>query len=256
MKQEPFSKQELERYARHLCLPRIGLEGQRKLKQSSVLIVGLGGLGSSLALLMATAGIGTIGLLDDDIVKLGNLPRQVLYTYDDIGDLKAVAAEKRLCQRNPEVLLRVYCQKLLEDNAEKIIRDFDLVLDGTDNLSARRIINQACVHHNKPYIYGAVDYFDGQVSVFWKGKGPCLNCLYPLEEKEDLYPNETLHGVLSTLPTLVSTIQATEAIKIITGAGKPLIGRLLIIDGLNGEFQNVAIKNDQNCEVCGLPQHN
>ena len=256
MKQEPFSKQELERYARHLCLPRIGLEGQRKLKQSSVLIVGLGGLGSSLALLMATAGIGTIGLLDDDIVKLGNLPRQVLYTHDDINDLKAVAAEKRLRQRNPEVKLRVYCQKLVEDNAEKIIRDFDLVLDGTDNLPTRRLINQTCVHLNKPYIYGAVDYFDGQVSVFWAGQSPCLNCLYPRDEKKDPSPNEPLHGVLSTLPTMVSTIQSTEAIKIITGAGKPLVGRLLIIDGLNGEFQDVAIRQDQNCEVCRKSPHN
>ena len=255
MGRDSLSENELERYARQIFLPQVGEKGQLKLKESSVLIVGLGGLGSSIALLMAGTGIGTLGLLDDDIVKLGNLPRQVLYTTADIGEFKAAAAKKRLTQRNPEVSFRVHQQKLTLENAEEIIRDYDLIMDGSDNLFTRRVINQTCVAVGKPYVYGAANNFDGMISVFCIKEGPCFNCLFPQGETREHAYDEDLSGVLSTLPTTVSAIQSTEAIKMITGIGKPLIGRLQIFNGLIGEFHTIEIKKNPHCAVCGDPKH-
>lgn len=251
MADEVFSEQELERYFHHISLPGLGLAGQRKIKQSSILIVGLGGLGSTNALLLASAGIGQLGLIDDDIVKLGNLPRQFLYDTEMIGTPKVTVARKRLLERNPDVLINVYNHKLTEDNAIDLIQNYDLVVDGTDNLATRRLINKTCVRLEKPYIFGAVDLYDGQVSVFWAKHGPCLACLYPTLEAETSLQEFSHLSVLSTIPGIVSTIQATEALKLITGVGQPLMGRLLLISMQNNEFHCVKIKKQVSCKICG-----
>jgi len=251
VKNVSFSPQELERYARNLSLPHFGQQAQAKIKQSAVLVVGLGGLGSNAAAFLAGAGIGRIGLLDDDVINRSNLPRQVLYTNEDIGEPKAVIAQKHLMERNPNVAFQVYNQKLDENNAFEIIQGYDLVMDGTDNLATRKIINKTCVDLGKPYIHGAVSLYDGQVSVFWAKQGPCFACLFPSIETETLKPDEIPFGVLSTLPALVSTIQSTEALKMITGIGTPLIGQLLMIDGLNGIFRRIEIKKRDSCPICG-----
>lgn len=246
-----FSERELERYYHHISLPHFGLAGQRKVKQSAVLIVGLGGLGSTSALLLASAGVGQLGLIDDDRVKLGNLPRQFLYNTEEIGMPKVTVAKKRLLERNPDVMINVYNHKLTEDNAIDLIKNYDLVVDGTDNLSSRRLINKTCAHLEKPYIFGAVDLYDGQVSVFWAKFGPCLACLFPKLEVESSLREFSHLSVLSTLPAIISTLQAAEALKLITGIGKPLIGRLLMFNAQNSEFQTVEIEKRASCKICG-----
>jgi len=248
---EAFSPQELERYARNLSLPQFGQQAQAKIKGSAVLIVGLGGLGSTSATYMTAAGVGQIGLLDNDIIRLSNLPRQVLYNTEELGEPKVRVAKKRLLERNPEVVFQDYQLRLDQTNAHEIISHYDLVLDGTDNLWTRKIINQTCVNLDKPYIYGGASLYDGQVSVFWAKHGPCFSCLFPSIETETSTPDESPLGVLSTLPGIVSTIQSTEALKLITGIGTPLIGQLLMIDGLNGVFHRIEIKKRDSCPICG-----
>lgn len=241
----------LERYARHIALPHVGGAGQSKLKAASALVVGLGGLGSVSALYLTLAGLGKIGLVDDDQVNLSNLHRQILYTSADIGQTKMDLAFEKLKSHNPEVEIVPYPQRLTSDNASSIIQNFDLVVDGTDNLSTRYVINQVCVAQDKPYVYGAVNLFDGHVSVFHASKGPCLACLYPQIQQAQREKREDQLAVLNTLPAVVGALQAAEVIKVLVGMGKPLIGQLLIYNALAVAFEHVIVEKKPNCPVCG-----
>jgi adenylyltransferase/sulfurtransferase len=242
---------ELERYTRHVHLPHMGTEGQQKLKVGSVLVVGLGGLGCVSALYLTLAGVGKIGLIEDDRISLHNLHRQILYTNDDLGVDKLSLAAYRLEQHNPEVEFKTYHQRLTQDNALDVVQDFDLVIDGTDNLETRHVINRTCTTLGKAFIYGAVNLFDGQLSIFHASQGPCLACVFPhIPVVEKVKPPERL-AVLNTLPGVVGALQAAEAIKLITSMGKPLIGKLLIYTALNAHFEQVEIKKKPACEVCG-----
>jgi molybdopterin/thiamine biosynthesis adenylyltransferase len=241
---------ELERYTRHVSLPHMGSEGQQRLKGASVLVVGVGGLGCVSALYLTLAGVGRMGLVEDDRVTLNNLHRQILYTTDDLGKDKLSLAAQRLEQHNPEIDFKTYSQRLTQDNALDIIWDFDLVIDGTDNLETRHVINRACATTGKAFIYGAVNLFDGQVSVFQASQGPCLACVFPQipQGKQDKSLEHL--AVLNTLPAVVGALQAAEAIKMITGLGKPLIGKLLIYNALNATFEQVEIHKNLACRVC------
>ena len=242
---------ELERYTRHVSLPHMGSEGQQRLKGASVLIVGLGGLGSVSALYLTLAGVGRVGLIEKDRVSLHNLHRQILYTSDDLGEDKLSLAAHSLKQHNPEVDLKTYPQRLTQDNALDIIKDFDLVIDGTDNLETRHVINRTCVSLGKAFIYAAVNLFDGQISVFQASQGPCLACVFPQISQAEQEKSPEHLAVLNTLPAVVGALQAAEAIKMITGLGKPLIGKLLIYNALNATFERVEIQKNPICQVCG-----
>lgn len=244
-------KSALDRYARHIALPHVGGAGQLKLKAASALVVGLGGLGSVSALYLTLAGLGKMGLVEDDQVDLSNLQRQILYTSEDIGQSKIDLAVQRLKDHNPEVEIMPFPQRLTPDNAPSIIQDFDLVVDGTDNLTTRHVINQVCVAQDKPYVYGAVNLFDGQVSVFHASKGPCLACLYPQIRQAERDKREDQLAVLNALPAVVGALQAAETLKVIIGMGKPLIGQLLIYNALAVAFEQVIVEKNPNCPVCG-----
>lgn len=246
-----FSSSELARFTRHMSLPRFGQKGQAQIKRSSALVVGLGGLGSVSTLYLALAGIGTLGLIEDDQVSLDNLHRQILYRTVDIGSSKVEIAAQRLQEHNPEVNLKVFSQRLDCDNVQKIVGDFDLVVDGTDNLITRQVINQTCAAQNKPYVYGAVNLFDGQVSVFHASKGPCLACIFPQAPEEEQEKHADQLAVLSTLPAVVSSFQTTEVLKLIVGMGNPLVGKLLIYNALNATVEHIQIEKDPDCPVCG-----
>lgn len=246
-----LSDSEDERYLRHIFLPKFGQEGQARLKAASVLIVGLGGLGSISSLYLSLAGLGTVGLIEDDLVSLSNLHRQILYTTDDIGKPKLEIAAKRLKQHNPEVELITYPHRLTEGNAQEILNRFDLVVDGTDNLKTRQVINQTCVVLDKPYIYGAVNLYDGQVSVFHAPQGPCLVCIFPQAPQEGQEKGVEQMAVINSLPAVIGALQTTEVIKLIVGLGKPLIGELLIYNALNAAIEQVAIEKNPHCPVCG-----
>ena len=241
----------LERYIRHVHLPHMGSEGQQRLKAGSVVVVGLGGLGCVSALYLTLAGVGRIGLVEDDRVNLHNLHRQILYTNDDLGVDKLSLAAYRLEQHNPEVEFKTYPQRLTQDNALDIIRDFDLVIDGTDNLETRHVINRTCATLDKVYIFGAVNLFDGQLSVFHASQGPCLACVFPQMPHVEKINHQERLAVLNTLPGVVGALQAAEAIKLITKLGKPLIGKLLIFNALNSTFEQVEIQKNPVCQVCG-----
>ncbi len=215
------------------------------------MVVGVGGLGSVSSLYLCLAGLGTIGLMEDDRVSRDNLHRQILYSTEDVGEPKLARAAEKLKRHNPEVDLITYPYKLTGENALATIRNYDLVIDGTDNVQARQVINQACVTLDKPYIYGAVNLFDGQVSVFHASKGPCWRCLYPHRSGNDREKTAEQLAVLNTLPAVVAALQATEAIKLITEVGKLLIGKLLLYNGLNASFERVEITKDPLCPVCG-----
>ncbi len=250
MDREVLSDDELKRYSRHLSLPGIGIEGQKRIKKSSVLIVGVGGLGSITALMLACAGVGRIGLIDHDKVELSNLQRQILYTPENVNNKKVTIAKDRLLAHNPDIAVEVYPTRLTEDNANGIIGGYDLVLDGTDNIPTRKIVNQSCVELDKPFIFGAVSYFDGQVSVFHASRGPCYACFlpeteYPIEQRKER------NSVISTLPGIVGALQATEALKIICNLGELLIGKLLIINSLASDFHHFEIQKKKNCPICG-----
>jgi molybdopterin/thiamine biosynthesis adenylyltransferase len=251
MDKKEITDLEFERYTRHVLLPHMGSEGQQKLKASSVLVVGVGGLGCVSALYLTLAGVGRIGLVEDDLVSLNNLHRQVLYTNDDLGKDKLSLAAHRLEHHNPKVEFETYPQRLTQDNALDIIQGFDLVIDGTDNLETRHVINRTCAGLGKAFIYGAVNLFDGQVSVFKASQGPCLACVFPhiMQTEKEKSPERL--AVLNTLPGVVGALQATEAIKLITGLGKTLIGKLLIYTALNAAFEQVEIYKNLACLVCG-----
>ena len=239
------------RYSRHLILPEIGVDGQRALKRARVLLVGAGGLGSPAALYLAAAGVGTIGLVDFDAVDVSNLQRQVLHGTSDVGRSKLDSARDRLADINPHVHVEGFPVRLTAQNAHEIAEGFDLIVDGTDNFATRYLVNDLCVLLGVPNVYGSIFRFDGQASVFATEAGPCYRCLYREPPPAGLVPACAEGGVLGVLPGLVGTIQATEAIKLITGAGTPLIGRLLLIDALHWRQRTVRIRKDPGCPACG-----
>jgi adenylyltransferase/sulfurtransferase len=239
------------RYSRHLMLPEIGEEGQKKLLQAKVLMIGAGGLGSPLGLYLAAAGVGTIGIVEFDVVDLSNLQRQILHTQDEIGKSKLDSAEKRIKGMNPDTRVVKHAAKISSENALEILRDYDLVIDGTDNFPTRYLVNDACVLLNKPNIYGSIFRFEGQATVFKPKEGPCYRCLYPEPPPPGMVPSCAEGGVLGILPGVIGVIQATEAVKLIVGKGKPLIGRLLLYNALDMTFRTLKLKRDTHCPVCG-----
>ncbi len=248
----PLSHEELLRYSRHLTLPDVGLEGQSKLKDARVLLIGAGGLGSPAALYLAAAGVGTLGLVDFDLVDRSNLQRQILHGTSGIGMAKTDSARERLSDVNPHVQLETFGAKLTSANALDILRDFDVVVDGSDNFPTRYLVNDACVLLGKPDVYGAVFRFDGQVSVFSAKDGPCYRCLYAEPPPPDLVPSCADGGVLGVLPGIIGSLQALETIKLVVGIGEPLIGRLVLFDGRRLQFREMALEKDQDCPVCGV----
>lgn len=246
----PLADHERQRYARHLSLPEIGPEGQARLKASSVLVIGAGGLGSPAALYLAAAGVGTIGLVDFDRVELSNLQRQVLFDTSMLGQGKAAAARDRLARLNPDITLQVHEQKLDAHNLPELLAGYDVVLDGTDRLAVRYLINDACVLHGKPLVSAAIHRFEGQALTVLPRRSPCYRCLYP-SSAEGLVPNCATAGVLGVLPGVMGSLQATEAIKLLAGIGEVLAGRLLTFDALGLRFQEFRFPRRRDCAVCG-----
>jgi molybdopterin/thiamine biosynthesis adenylyltransferase/rhodanese-related sulfurtransferase len=242
---------ELQRYARHLILPHVELEGQRRLKAARILIVGAGGLGSPVALYLAAAGVGTLGLVDFDVVDVTNLQRQLLHGTADVGRTKLDSARDRLREVNPHVHVETHAVRLTSDNALDILRGYDLVVDGTDNFATRYLTNDACVLLGKPNVYGSIFRFEGQASVFATADGPCYRCLFPEPPPPGLVPSCAEGGVLGVLPGMIGTIQAAEAIKLVLGVGSSLAGRLLLVDALTMEFRTVKLRRDPACPACG-----
>jgi len=248
---ESLDPREIARYSRHLVLPEVGTEGQLRLRAASVLVVGAGGLGCPVAIYLAAAGVGRIGLVDFDAVDVSNLQRQILFATDDVGRPKVVAAAERLRGINPHVEIVPHGERLGADNALEMLRGYDLVVDGTDNFPTRYLINDACVLGGKTNVYGSIFRFEGQVSVFAGDAGPCYRCLYPEPPPAGAVPNCAEGGVLGVLPGIIGTLQATEAIKLLLGRGRSLRGRLLLFDALEMRFRELRLRRDQNCPVCG-----
>jgi adenylyltransferase/sulfurtransferase len=246
-----LTREELSRYARHLILPEVGAEGQQKLKAARVLCVGAGGLGSPLALYLAAAGVGTLGLVDFDVVDASNLQRQILHTTRDVGRKKLDSAEEKLAALNPAVHVVKHETMLSSANALDILKDYDIVADGTDNFPTRYLVNDACVLLGKLNVYGSVFRFEGQASVFATREGPCYRCLYPEPPPPGMVPSCAEGGVLGILPGLIGIIQATEVIKLVLGKGEPLVGRLLLVDALSMRFRELKLKKNPECPVCG-----
>jgi len=246
-----LSALEVLRYSRHLIMPEIGLEGQLKLKAGKVLAIGAGGLGSPLSLYLAAAGVGKIGIVDFDVVDLTNLQRQILHSTESVGRPKLESAKARLQALNPEVQIELYETRLTSENALDILRDYDVIADGTDNFATRYLVNDACVLLGKPNVYGSIFRFEGQASVFGTADGPCYRCLYPEPPPPGLVPSCAEGGVLGILPGIIGVIQATETIKLLLGIGEPLCGRLLLFDALRMSFHTLKIKKDPNCPICG-----
>ena len=246
-----LSNDEVLRYSRHLIMPEVGMEGQQKLKAARVLCIGTGGLGSPLALYLAAAGVGTLGLVDFDVVDFTNLQRQVIHFTSDVGRPKLESARQKIAAINPFVNVKPFNTKLTSQNALEIFRDFDIIVDGTDNFPTRFLVNDACVFTGKPNVYGSIFRFEGQASVFATKEGPCYRCLYPEPPPPGLVPSCAEGGVLGILPGLVGLIQATETIKLILGSGDPLIGRLLLVDALGMKFRELKLRKNPDCVVCG-----
>jgi sulfur-carrier protein adenylyltransferase/sulfurtransferase len=247
-----LTKEEVARYSRHLIMPEVGMEGQRKLKAASILLVGTGGLGSPLGLYLAAAGVGRLGLVDFDVVDHSNLQRQIIHGTKDVGRPKIQSAKDRLADVNPHVQLDTYEFALRSENALDVIKNYDLVIDGTDNFQTRYLVNDASVLLGKPNVYGSIFRFDGQASVFYpQAGGPCYRCLYPEPPPPGLVPSCAEGGVLGILPGIIGVIQATEAIKLIIGEGEPLIGRLLLFDALKMKFRELKLRKNPDCPLCG-----
>ncbi|MGB3681876.1 MAG: molybdopterin-synthase adenylyltransferase MoeB [Rubrobacteraceae bacterium] len=246
-----LSNEEIGRYSRHLIMPEVALDGQKKLKQAKVLTIGTGGLGSPLALYLAAAGVGTIGIVDFDVVDESNLQRQILHGTSDVGRPKVDSARDKLEDINPNVNIVVHEEALTSENALDILADYDVIVDGTDNFPTRYLVNDACVLLGKPNVYGSIFRFEGQASVFWAEEGPCYRCLYPEPPPPGLVPSCAEGGVLGILPGAIGTIQATETVKLILGIGEPLVGRLLLYDALGMSFREMKLRKDPNCPVCG-----
>jgi len=246
-----LNHEEILRYSRHLLIPEVGLDGQRKLKNSSALVIGTGGLGSPVALYLAAAGVGRIGLVDYDVVDSSNLQRQVIHGTSTIGKLKVESAKAKLQDLNPDVQIDVYNEPYTSENAMRIAKDYDVIIDGTDNFPTRYLTNDVSVFLGKPNIYGSIFRFDGQVSVFYAKEGPCYRCLFPEPPPPGLVPSCAEGGVLGVLPGTIGTLQATEALKVLLGIGEPLIGKLLLYNALDMTFDFVKLKKNPNCRVCG-----
>ena len=248
---DSLSPPELERYARHLSLPNVGLDGQRRLKRARVLLVGAGGLGSPAALYLAAAGVGHIGVVDFDVVAASNLQRQILHGTGDVARRKTDSARDRLYDVNPHVRVETYDERLTSHNALAVVREYDLVVDGTDNFATRYLTNDACVLLGRPNVYASVSRFEGQAAVFATAGGPCYRCIFPEPPPPGSVPSCAEGGVLGVLPGLLGTIQATEAIKLITGVGESLAGRLLLVDAARMHFRTVQLRRDPACPACG-----
>jgi sulfur-carrier protein adenylyltransferase/sulfurtransferase len=248
---QPLSHEEVRRYSRHLIMPEVGMAGQKKLKASSVLLVGAGGLGSPLAMYLAAAGVGRIGLVDYDAVDYSNLQRQIIHGTKDVGRSKLASAKARIEDINPHVQVDGYETPLTSQNALEILTPYDIIIDGTDNFPTRYLTNDACVLLGKPNVYGSIYRFDGQASVFYAKEGPCYRCLFPEPPPPGLVPSCAEGGVLGILPGTIGTIQATEAIKLLLGVGSSLIGRLLLYDALSMSFDEVELRKNPNCPICG-----
>jgi adenylyltransferase/sulfurtransferase len=248
---EPLTNDEVKRYSRHLIMPEVGVEGQRKLKASRVLCIGAGGLGSPVAMYLAAAGVGTLGIVDFDTVDFSNLQRQILHGTPDVGRPKLDSAKDKLHALNPEIDIETYEVALSSQNAMKLFEPYDVIVDGTDNFPTRYLVNDACVLLGKPNAYGSIFRFEGQASVFATKDGPCYRCLYPEPPPPGLVPSCAEGGVLGVLPGLIGVIQATEAVKLIMGIGEPLIGRFLIYDALRMRFRELKLRKDPECPVCG-----
>ena len=246
-----LSNDEILRYSRHLIMPEVGMEGQQKLKAAKVLCIGAGGLGSPLALYLTAAGVGTLGIVDFDVVDYTNLQRHIIHSTADVGRKKRESAGEKLKAINPFLNLRTFETKLTSDNALELFREFDIIADGTDNFPTRYLVNDACVITGKPNVYGSIFRFEGQASVFATEQGPCYRCLYPEPPPPGLVPSCAEGGVLGILPGLVGVIQATETIKLILGQGQPLIGRLLLVDALGMNFRELKLRKNPDCPVCG-----
>ncbi|MGH9684082.1 MAG: molybdopterin-synthase adenylyltransferase MoeB [Candidatus Acidiferrales bacterium] len=246
-----LTKDEILRYSRHLIMPEVGMEGQLKLKQAKVLCIGTGGLGAPLGLYLAAAGVGRIGLIDFDSVDFTNLQRQVLFGTGDVGRPKIEAAANRLRDLNPEIEIDTFEARLTSENALDILKDYDLVVDGTDNFPTRYLVNDACVLLGKPNVYGSIFRFEGQITIFGYQGGPCYRCLYPEPPPPGLVPSCAEGGVLGVLPGIVGTIQAAETLKLIIGKGEPLVGRLLLFDALAMRFRELKLRKNPGCPVCG-----
>jgi adenylyltransferase/sulfurtransferase len=246
-----LSHEEILRYSRHLILPDVGVEGQRRLKAARVLLVGAGGLGSPAALYLAAAGVGTLGLVDFDVVDRTNLQRQILHGTSTVGRPKLESARERIQDINPHVAVETFETRLTSENALEILREFDIVVDGTDNFPTRYLVNDACVLLGKPNVYGSIFRFEGQASVFATTEGPCYRCLYAEPPPPGLVPSCAEGGVLGVLPGIIGCIQANEAIKLILGRGEPLVGRLLLFDALKLKFRELQLTKDPDCPVCG-----
>ena len=246
-----LSHAEIRRYSRHLIVPEVGLEGQKKLKASSVLLIGAGGLGAPMAMYLAAAGVGRIGIVDFDVVDESNLQRQVIHGTSSVGKSKLESARERIAEINPYVQVDEYKFPLTSENALEVLAPYDVIADGTDNFPTRYLVNDACVLLGKPNVYGSIFRFEGQASVFWAEQGPCYRCLYPEPPPPGLVPSCAEGGVLGILPGTIGTIQATETLKLLLGIGKPLVGRLLLYNALDMEFREMKLRKDPNCPVCG-----
>jgi molybdopterin/thiamine biosynthesis adenylyltransferase/rhodanese-related sulfurtransferase len=246
-----LSREEIQRYSRHLIMPEVGMEGQLKLKRARVLTIGTGGLGAPLGLYLAAAGVGHLGLVDFDVVDSSNLQRQVTFTTADVGKPKSEAAKARLSALNPAIEIVSYETRLTSDNALELFRGYDIIVDGTDNFPTRFLVNDACILLGKPNVYGSIFRFEGQATVFGYPDGPCYRCLYPEPPPPGLVPSCAEGGVLGVLPGIVGSIQAMETIKLILGAGEPLVGRLLLFDALAMRFRELKLRKNPDCPMCG-----
>ena len=246
-----LSVNEVKRYSRHLIIPDVGMTGQKRLKNAKVLVVGAGGLGSPALLYLAAAGVGTLGIVDFDVVDESNLQRQIIHGVSDIDKPKAESARNSIKEINPLVEVVLHEERLDSDNALDIFRPYDLIVDGTDNFATRYLVNDACVLLGKPYVWGSIYRFDGQASVFWAEYGPCYRCLYPEPPPPGMVPSCAEGGVLGVLCASIGSIQVNEAIKVITGIGDPLVGRLMIYDALEMNYRSVKVRKDPECPVCG-----
>ena len=247
-----LSKDEILRYSRHLIMPEVGMAGQLKLKQAKVLTIGAGGLGSPLALYLAAAGVGKLGMVDFDVVDYTNLQRQIIHDTDDVGRLKLDSAKDTIGDINPNVEVIPHHERLTSDNALKIFADYDIVVDGTDNFPTRYLVNDACVLLGKPNVYGSIFRFEGQVSIFYAKEGPCYRCLYPEPPPPGLVPSCAEGGVLGVLPGIIGSLQAMETIKLILGQGSSLVGRLLLFDAVNMKFRELKLRKSPDCPICGV----
>ncbi|MFW5708958.1 MAG: molybdopterin-synthase adenylyltransferase MoeB [Chloroflexota bacterium] len=250
-----LSHEEIRRYSRHLIMPEVGIEGQQKLKASSVLLIGTGGLGSPTALYLAAAGIGRIGLVDYDIVDETNLQRQVIHGHSTVGKSKLDSAEARLRDLNQDIQIDKYNIPLTSENALDLFSPYDIIIDGTDNFPTRYLVNDACVKLGKPNVYGSIFRFEGQLSVFYAQEGPCYRCMFPEPPPPGLVPSCAEGGVLGILPGTIGTLQATEAIKLLLGIGEPMIGRMMLYDALEMSFNTINVRKNPDCPVCGIPRN-